>query len=150
MDTRCKVFAYITHNQRLLVMEHPHVPEAGIQVPAGTLEPGESPEAGVLREAFEETGLKNLYCEALLGEQIRLMTDFGLAQIHHRYFFHLTCPGPVAERWRQDELHPSDGSSTPITFEFYWVSLPHGVPPLIADHDRFLPDLVTALGIRDV
>ncbi len=150
MDTRYKVFAYITCQQRLLVMAHPHVPEAGIQVPAGTLEPGESPEAGVLREAFEETGLKNLRCGALLGEQIRPMTDFGLAQIHHRYFFHLTCPGPVADSWLHDELHPSDGGTAPITFEFYWVSLPDGVPALIADHDRFLLELINILGIDHV
>ena len=150
MDTRFKVFAYITHQQRLLVMAHPHVPEAGIQVPAGTLEPGESPEAGVLREAWEETGLDDLRCVAYLGEQIRDMRDYGVAQIHHRHFFHLTCPGPVTERWRHDELHPSDGGTSPITFEFYWVSLPHGVPPLIADHGRFLPDLVTAMGMSDV
>jgi 8-oxo-dGTP pyrophosphatase MutT (NUDIX family) len=40
-----------------LIFSHPDYPEAGLQVPAGTLEPGEHPEAGVLREAYEETGL---------------------------------------------------------------------------------------------
>ena len=45
-----KVFAYITNRQRLLLFRHVYAPEAGIQVPAGTLEVGESPEEGVLRQ----------------------------------------------------------------------------------------------------
>lgn len=48
-DIRRKAFAYITHQQRLLVFEHPDSPEAGIQVPAGSIEPGETPQAGTLR-----------------------------------------------------------------------------------------------------
>ncbi|GHO85715.1 hypothetical protein [Dictyobacter formicarum] len=36
-----KVFAYITHQRRVLLFTHTFSPEAGIQVPAGTLEPGE-------------------------------------------------------------------------------------------------------------
>jgi 8-oxo-dGTP pyrophosphatase MutT (NUDIX family) len=43
-------------------------PEAGFQVPAGTLEDGEEPERGVLREAMEETGLTRLEVVAFLGE----------------------------------------------------------------------------------
>jgi hypothetical protein len=49
-----KVFAYITHCNRLLVFVHPFAPEAGIQVPAGTIKANERPEEAVLREAFEE------------------------------------------------------------------------------------------------
>jgi len=48
-----KVLAYVTWGDKLLVFSHPDFPEAGIQVPAGTIEPGEEPEAAVLREAFE-------------------------------------------------------------------------------------------------
>ncbi len=33
-----KVFAYITSQHQLLVFRHPYAPEAGIQVPAGTIE----------------------------------------------------------------------------------------------------------------
>jgi NUDIX domain len=49
-----KVFAYITHCNRLLVFVHPFAPEAGIQIPAGTIKANERPEEAVLREAFEE------------------------------------------------------------------------------------------------
>jgi len=69
-----KVLAYITHANRLLVFSHPHSPEAGIQVPAGTLKDGERPEDAVLREAHEETGLTHLELAGFLGECQRDMS----------------------------------------------------------------------------
>jgi 8-oxo-dGTP pyrophosphatase MutT (NUDIX family) len=41
----------------LLLFEHPY---AGIQFPAGTVEPGEAPEAAAVRETYEETGLRDV------------------------------------------------------------------------------------------
>lgn len=35
-----KVYAYITHEERLLVFKHVDFPEVGIQVPGGTLDAG--------------------------------------------------------------------------------------------------------------
>jgi 8-oxo-dGTP pyrophosphatase MutT (NUDIX family) len=53
-----KVTAFITREtesgRQLLLFEHPF---AGIQIPAGTVEPSESPEKAVIREVLEETGL---------------------------------------------------------------------------------------------
>lgn len=40
---------------RLLVFDHPG--DGGLQLPKGTIEPGESPEAAVRRELWEESGL---------------------------------------------------------------------------------------------
>ena len=129
-----------------MVFSHPNSPKAGIQVPAGTLNPGEHPEAGVLREAFEETGLPHLKLHRFLGEQIREMIDFNRDEIHHRYFYHLHCEGEPAETWRHEERAPSDGTTLPIVFEFFWAELSDQVPDLIADHDRFLPELLRSLG----
>ena len=56
-DLKRKAYAYITYEDRLLVFSHPHAPEAGIQVPGGTLNDDERPEDAVTREAREETGL---------------------------------------------------------------------------------------------
>ncbi len=58
-----KVTAYITRTgsdglPQLLVFRHP---EAGVQLPAGTGEDGETSESSVLREAWEETGLSCLW-----------------------------------------------------------------------------------------
>ena len=139
---RQKAFAYITFQGRLLVFSHPDFPAAGIQVPAGTVKPGETPEAAAWREAREETGLEGLCLVRFLGEQVRDMADCGLDEIHQRYFFHFECKQPSPELWRHNEEDPSDGSPAPIVFELFWARLPHGVPPLIADHGFMLPRLL--------
>src|SRR5690606_12592633 len=51
-----KAIAYIPRGDRFVVFEEPDSPLVGIQVPGGTVEAGESLEAAVLREAYEETG----------------------------------------------------------------------------------------------
>ncbi len=78
-----KAFAYITHGDRLLVFRHPAAPDAGIQVPAGSMRTGERPEDAVLREAREETGLADLVLVGALGEHRRDMADVGLDEMHH-------------------------------------------------------------------
>jgi 8-oxo-dGTP pyrophosphatase MutT (NUDIX family) len=135
-----KVFAYITQGERLLVFRHADAPEAGIQVPAGTVEPGESFDAAVLREAYEETGLQELTLVAALGDRVRDMSDCGLDEIHHRHFFHVRYTGAPLETWCHNEVG-SDGTAEPIRFEFFWADLPHGVPDLIGGHGALLDTL---------
>ena len=140
-----KVFAYVTHGDRLLVFRQPVAPEAGIQVPAGTVQAGERPEEAVLREAREETGLSDLVLVRPLGEHRRDMSDFGLDETHHRSFYHLRCAGEPPTAWLHYESDPADGSPEPTLFEFFWAHLPGGVPTLIADHDKQLPRLIEVL-----
>lgn len=56
-----KVLAYITRQggtcREVLVFRHDEHPEAGIQVPAGTVADGESLQEALQREVLEETGL---------------------------------------------------------------------------------------------
>jgi 8-oxo-dGTP pyrophosphatase MutT (NUDIX family) len=145
---RDKVFAYITHGDRLLVFSHPHAPEAGIQVPAGTVEPGEPFEAAVLREAWEETGLPGLTLARFLGQQVRDMADFGRDEVHHRYFYHLLCAGNPPPTWEHWEGHGADGSGAHL-FAFFWARLPDEVPELIADHGAKLAELCAVLGLKE-
>lgn len=56
----------------LLLLYHP---TAGIQLPAGTVEAGESPVAAALREAQEETGLSMLGWGGLCGEEQEELAD---------------------------------------------------------------------------
>lgn len=141
-----KVYAYITHQERLLLFRHLDFPEAGIQVPGGTVRPEEDLIAAVLREAEEETGLSDLAIESFLGEQIRDMADVGSAEIHHRHFYHLRYEGDPPDEWRHDENDPSDGSPAPIRFEFFWAAMPDRVPELIGDQGIMLPALKKRLG----
>jgi ADP-ribose pyrophosphatase YjhB (NUDIX family) len=143
-----KVFAYITHQERLLVFKQPDFPEAGIQVPAGTVEVGEQLENAVLREAFEETGLANLMLDCFLGQQTRDMSDFGLNEVHHRSFYHLGCSEDPPTRWQHEESHPSTGAvQEAIVFELFWIPLSDSNSPLIADYGIMLPRLLDRLSL---
>lgn len=69
MDTVLgKVTTFVTRlaprGEELLLFRHPY---AGIQLPAGTIEEGETPEQAALREAYEETGLTGLTLGRYLG-----------------------------------------------------------------------------------
>ena len=46
---RHRAYAYITKGRRLLLFTQPGAPEAGVQVPAGTIEAGEIPDDAVMR-----------------------------------------------------------------------------------------------------
>ena len=63
-----KVTAFVTRERNgvreLLLFRHP---TAGIQIPAGTVEDGETPETAVIREVYEETGLRGVNIEQSLG-----------------------------------------------------------------------------------
>ena len=135
-----KVIAYITREHegrtQLLVFTHPHSPEAGLQVPAGTVEQGEEPEAAVLREAVEETGLGNLQLVGKLGvfDYFNPKTEIA----NERHVFHLRLEGDSAETW---EWLETGGGSVPDSeghlFAFYWVDL--GAPiELAGDQGLYL------------
>jgi 8-oxo-dGTP pyrophosphatase MutT (NUDIX family) len=133
--------AYITHGDRLLVFRHVQGLEAGIQVPGGSIEAGESPRQAVLREATEETGLEDLKIQAYLGQNDLDLARYGKQGVVREYFYHLTFEGETPERWVHNELDPSDGTPFPISFELYWVRFPDEVPELIGDQGMYLHKL---------
>ena len=61
-----KVFAYITHRDRLLVFRHTDFPEAGIQVPAGTVLKDEE-----RMRSEEEGGPRNIQTPCLLRTHLQ-------------------------------------------------------------------------------
>jgi 8-oxo-dGTP diphosphatase len=133
--------AYVLHAGKLLVFRHTQHPEAGIQVPGGTVEPGEHPDAAVLREAREETGLEGFRLVALLGTRTVDLTPYGRSMLDRRYFYHLELTQEPPATWIHYEFHASDGTPRPIEFEFYWVAFPGGVPELAGEQGALLPEL---------
>jgi len=140
-DMKEKVYAYIVKDNRLLVFRHTRFPEAGLQVPGGTVEEGERLEEAVLREAAEESGLVGLKLVAFLGSQ-----DYDLGALGQgegtlcKHFFHLKLDGEAPETWLNYEWNPSDGSPAPIEFEFFWAPL-NPMPELAGDQGRWLDHL---------
>ena len=133
-----KVVVYITRDDHLLVFRHVDS-DAGIQVPAGTLEPGESPDDGVIREAWEETGLEDLTVRRFLGTRDYDMSAYGIAELHRRHYYHLECTSDAPSVWRH--LETGGGTAEGIEFELYWVKLPDQVPELAAAQGDYLADL---------
>jgi 8-oxo-dGTP pyrophosphatase MutT (NUDIX family) len=99
-----KVTALVTRGGaqegELLLLEHPF---AGVQIPAGTVEEGETPEDAVRREAAEETGLSGLELRASLG-----MEDWSL-------------PEPLRMIATRTTVY-----SRPDPISFDWATLPRG------------------------
>jgi 8-oxo-dGTP pyrophosphatase MutT (NUDIX family) len=130
--------AYIINQGRLLVFRQVQTSDAGIQVPAGSIEPYETPSQAVLRKAREETGLEGLILREYLGYAVVDLTRFGLKETHRRHFFHVELPGTAPVEWRRSKPIPPDGLSTLIELEFYWVNLPDQVPELLAELDALV------------
>ncbi len=141
-----KAFAYITRGagseRDILLLAHPNHPEAGIQVPAGTMTPGEPVLEAALREASEETGLRDLTVARVLGTIEFDVRPFGRNEIHLRHFVHLECGDETADRWEHWEEFPDDEPGGRVRFELYWSPLDHRVPALIADHGALLGTLM--------
>lgn len=123
-----KVYAYITHGNLLLVFRQPDAPEAGIQIPGGTVETGEDCVTAVLREAAEETGLHPLRLHCFLGRRLFDLRPHGHDMIQERHFFHLLAPPVPPKTWRHFETTPHGGAARPIAFDFFWVDWPQRTP----------------------
>jgi 8-oxo-dGTP pyrophosphatase MutT (NUDIX family) len=119
---RQKVLIYATCRERLLVFDQPDFPDVELQVPGGTVDPGEAVLAAAQREFCEETGLP---CPDQMNLLATVLYDFhksdGLHR-HRRSFFHAPLHAPVAEMWEHHENFP-DGGGKPIRFRFFWMSL---------------------------
>jgi 8-oxo-dGTP diphosphatase len=119
-----KVVAYIVRAGMLLVFVHPDddsFDESGVQVPAGTVRDGETPDLAVLREAHEETGLTGLRIRRYLGAGEYDMRPYA-DEVHVRHYYHLDIDAAeVPARWFTYER--GDGDDEPIRFELYWLPL---------------------------
>jgi GrpB-like predicted nucleotidyltransferase (UPF0157 family)/8-oxo-dGTP pyrophosphatase MutT (NUDIX family) len=118
-----KVLAYITNGERFAVFSEPDFPQVDLQVPGGSVEPGESLPEAVLREAREETGLASLELLRLLGSKFYFSPK---GKIVTRHYFHLIAHGPVSEQWEHWENFPH-GGDPPIRMHFHWAGLTSGV-----------------------
>lgn len=117
---RQRVVAYVTRERdgrtELLTIEHKEMPEAGIQVPAGRVDPGEDLEQAVLREVAEETGLDNL-------RLVRKLPEFEAEyeNPHESHAFHLVAETETPDTW-EHEVH-GEGSDAGLVYVCRWLPL---------------------------
>ncbi|MEF9982636.1 MAG: NUDIX domain-containing protein [Glutamicibacter sp.] len=114
---------YVVQDDHLLVFTHLQHPMrvTGVQVPAGTLQPGETPGRAAVRELFEETGIEGFVTRDLgtMAYDLRPMRD----EIANRHFFELSVPRQdLSRRWIAGEQDPSHGG-TPESWECWWLPL---------------------------
>ncbi len=143
-----KAFAYITSGRRLLLLAHPDHPEAGIQVPAGTMRPGERVVAAALREATEETGLTDLEPARVLGVRAFDLRPYGRDEVHRRTFVHLVCNQTTGDSWEHWENDPEGSPGERFRFRLYWASLDEPLPALVVGHGALLDALRASLADR--
>lgn len=125
-DCYQRATAFVTDpGSRILVFDHVGEPEAGTQVPAGGIGPGEAAVDAVRRELAEESGIVDAAVVRKLGEAWRY-ADHGRVpvgleeQVQHVFHLHLDAP-TVADTWEWDEC--GDGDVPLHRFAFRWVDL---------------------------
>ncbi|MBF6590548.1 MAG: GNAT family N-acetyltransferase [Ktedonobacterales bacterium] len=135
-----KAYCYITRRHQgmaqVLVFRHRDYPEAGIQVPKGTIEPGERPATAALREGTEETGLSDLILLGRLARDTHRAAD-GL--VSERHFFHLRA-ARVPDTWEHTVTGVGDDRG--LVFVYWWISAP-GEVALVGGHGDYPQRVLT-------
>lgn len=118
-----KVLAYVVRDGQLLVFRHRDHPDAGVQVPAGTVELDESPEHGALCETEEETGPTGFALLRKLGvtehEFRERFRGTDRHELHERHVFLVSPPPDLPEQC----THLAEKGNSDFHFEFFWLPL---------------------------
>jgi 8-oxo-dGTP pyrophosphatase MutT (NUDIX family) len=104
-----------------------------LQVPAGTVKPGEDIELALLREVLEETGLENVRVARKLAVYNYLNPETG--QVNERHIFHLSAADSTPDFWEWIETDGLNWAKPKnrvpdhegYVFQFYWVDLRENV-----------------------
>ena len=123
MELKRKVLAYITKEEddgrEILVFEQKDNPDAGLQVPGGTIEEDELLIDALYREIEEETGIPREDLE--LKGKVNKTKYFPMNRdvVYERTIFHLSFIGNGQTRW--EHLVESTGKDDGMTFCHRWI-----------------------------
>ena len=114
------VVSRVERNKRqILLFEHP---VAGVQLPKGTVEVGESISKAVTRELWEETGLK-LGDPVEFAQMAELSNDGDI--LSHWHFFHFDGQTVRKTSWVHRPVGGSDEEG--LVFRFFWSDVENGL-----------------------
>lgn len=127
----------------ILVFRHP---KAGVQLPKGTVEPGETIEDATHRELHEESGLKTFSKSELLGTWDRVVgggpNEDGPLETNRWWVSLLWTEHTYPDRWD----HRAEGSpeENGLIFSFFWLpvdaQLSNALDPLFAHVSSLILD----------
>jgi ADP-ribose pyrophosphatase YjhB (NUDIX family) len=141
MEVIPKVLAYITRRClteiQLLVFEQREPPEAGLQVPGGTVEPGEEVVTALWREITEESGLTDLTLRGCLATAL-VDSEEGPER---RHVFHLEAPPGLPDTWRHTVSAGDDDQG--MVFAYRWLRAPECAPLLVDGQGDWIQLLTT-------
>jgi 8-oxo-dGTP diphosphatase len=133
LTKRRRVLAYVTRERsgtrELLVFEHRDIPDAGVQVPAGRLEPDEELEGGLRRELEEEAGLT----------AVRVVRELPGFEDHYEsryenHGFHVVLDERAPDEW--EHVVTGDGDDAGLTFLYRWVPIARDLQLFSRPHPR--------------
>ena len=119
-----KVICYLlrknNNDSEILVFDHRDYPDAGTQVVGGTVEDGENLLATMVREIYEEAGIR-IKLEDLkkIGNTEYLRKDRH--EVNERTYFLLENQSHLPDYW--EHIVKSDGEDNGMVFCFYWISV---------------------------
>jgi putative (di)nucleoside polyphosphate hydrolase len=135
---RQKSFSYVIRASQagpeLLVFDSRE--EAGLEVPKGSVEPGETPVQAAMREVFEESGLGNL---TLIRELGRTMW-----QDEEQHFFLFKASEPLPDRF--EHVVTGQGGDQGMRYQYRWIAVTPALnQALVQGSHRFVREMIVAL-----
>ena len=121
-----RVLAYVTRERggrtELLVFDQRGDPEAGTQVPAGRLDPGETLEHGLRRELHEEAGLDRVR----IVRELPVLGDWVARSEYENHAFEVRIEvDETGDTW--EHVVHGDGDDAGLVFSYRWVPVEPGL-----------------------
>lgn len=132
-----KVLVYVLDQtiSSVLAFTQQGCPEAGVQVPAGTVEDGEEPVAAAARELREESGLELRELPNWVGTVLFEMYPYKFER-HLRHIYWCVTDIPKTESWTNIEA--ATATRGPVVANFEFLSVDSATTELVAGHGDLL------------